>query len=209
MTPAAAALQHMAELQDLHNREVDPNWREAGFAYYRAVWVECAELLDHYGWKWWKQQRADLEQVRLEVVDIWHFGLSQLLIEQRVDDALAERMAEPPRRGIELRSAVEALALDALSTRSFDPDRFKAVMDGLGMDFADLARTYLGKNVLNRFRQQHGYKTGQYRKLWDGREDNEHLVELIATLDPADAGFEAALYAALEARYGGSAQAAS
>lgn len=209
MRAAVAALRHMAELQDLHNREVDPDWREAGFAYYRAVWVECAELLDHYGWKWWKHQIPDLEQVRLEVVDIWHFGLSQLLIEARVDDALAEQMAAPARPGVELRSAVEALALDALSTRSFDPERFKAVMDALEMSFADLARTYLGKNVLNRFRQQHGYKSGQYRKLWDGREDNEHLVELVAELDPADAGFEAALYAALEARYGASAQAAS
>ncbi len=209
MSDAIRTLQHMAELQDLHNCEVDPNWREAGFAYYRAVWVECAELLDHFGWKWWKHQSADLEQVRLEVVDIWHFGLSQLLIENRVDGVLAERMAAPMQADVDLRAAVEALALDSLSSHSFDPDRFKAVMDALAMSFADLARIYLGKNVLNRFRQRHGYKSGRYRKLWDGREDNQHLVELVADLQPGDAGFEAALYAALEARYGGTEQAAS
>lgn len=37
----------------------------------------------------------------------------------------------------------------------------------------------MGKNVLNRFRQANGYRTaikeGTYRKLWGGREDNEHL----------------------------------
>ena len=34
---------------------------------------ECSELLDHYGWKWWKHQATDLDQVKLEIVDIWHF----------------------------------------------------------------------------------------------------------------------------------------
>ncbi len=75
----------MAELQDALNVNVHPQWRDQGHAYYRAIWVECAELLDHYGWKWWKHQHTDLEQVKLEIVDIWHFGLSQLIREGRID----------------------------------------------------------------------------------------------------------------------------
>jgi hypothetical protein len=37
--------------------------------------------------------------------------------------------------------------------------------------------------VLNFLRQDHGYKDGSYIKQWAGREDNEHLVDLMAELD--------------------------
>ena len=61
-------LQTMADMQAAHNEQVHPQWQAQGYAYYRAVWVECAELLDHYGWKWWKHQLPDLDQARLELV---------------------------------------------------------------------------------------------------------------------------------------------
>ncbi len=38
-------------------------------------------------------------------------------------------------------------------------------------------------------------------KVWQGREDNEHLVDVLATLDPLDADFEVSLMVALERRY--------
>ena len=56
----------MLEMQDAMNARVNPDWRNAGNAWYRAIWTECAEMLDHYGWKWWKHQQPDLEQVQLE-----------------------------------------------------------------------------------------------------------------------------------------------
>ena len=58
-----------------------------------------------------------------------------------------------------------------------------------------------GKNVLNFFRQDHGYQEGTYVKLWQGREDNEHLSELLESLDDTDPGFPDAVYRALSARY--------
>ena len=69
----------MLDLQDSMNTKVNANWQTQGYEWYRAIWVECAELLDHYGWKWWKKQTPDTEQVALELIDIWHFGLSILL----------------------------------------------------------------------------------------------------------------------------------
>ena len=77
--PRYAMLQTMAQMQDAHNTLVHAQWRTQGYAYYRAIWVECAELLDHFGWKWWKKQDGDLAQVKLELVDIWHFALSEML----------------------------------------------------------------------------------------------------------------------------------
>lgn len=191
----------MAELQARHNAHVAADWRERGFPYYRAVWVECAELLDHYGWKWWKRQQPDLEQVWLEVVDIWHFGLSMLLLEDRLEEAVTAFAQAPSAEAVEFRAAVEALAASALTEQRFSLGAFTAVMAALDMSPADLARAYVGKNLLNDFRQAHGYQDGSYRKQWGGREDNVHLVELLATLDPAATDFQQRLWQALSERY--------
>ena len=79
--------------------------------------------------------------------------------------------------------------------------RFLACLRAVALDLPGLYRAYVGKNVLNAFRQDHGYKAGTYDKLWQGREDNVHLVELEAIL-PVDApDYREALYGALEARY--------
>ena len=60
---------------------------------------------------------------------------------------------------------------------------------------------YVGKNVLNFFRQDHGYQEGTYIKQWQGREDNEHLSELLAELDADASDFPEAVYEALQTRY--------
>ena len=70
----------MLDLQDSMNTKVNANWQTQGYEWYRAIWVECAELLDHYGWKWWKHREADINQVKMEMVDIWHFLLSWIII---------------------------------------------------------------------------------------------------------------------------------
>jgi dimeric dUTPase (all-alpha-NTP-PPase superfamily) len=69
-------LKVMLELQNAMNTRVHNEWRDQGFEWYRAIWIESAELMDHYGWKWWKHQKPDVEQVKLELIDIWHFGLT-------------------------------------------------------------------------------------------------------------------------------------
>jgi hypothetical protein len=59
----------------------------------------------------------------------------------------------------------------------------------------------VGKNVLNFFRQDNGYKEGTYVKNWDGREDNEHLSELVAAMDHGAPDFAEQVYAVLAERY--------
>jgi dimeric dUTPase (all-alpha-NTP-PPase superfamily) len=200
---AASMLDTMATMQDLHNQQVHPQWRAQGYDYYRAIWVECAELLDHFGWKWWKHQTPELDQVKLEIVDIWHFGLSELMRADQLTPAVAEELlaADEAASPDGFRLAVEALAQQTLVTRSFAVAPFAELMRTLPLSYTELFDLYVGKNVLNSFRQDHGYKTGSYHKLWDGREDNEHLVEALAQLDCGPEEIPTALYAALEARY--------
>lgn len=198
----------MLALQDGMNSRVHPDWRQQGYAWYRAVWVECAELLDHFGWKWWKKQEPDTEQVALELIDIWHFGLSAMIQSGKSFDALCEQIEVDVAKGEasgDFRADVEAFAASVLQTRQFDTCRFAAMMAGVDMDFDRLYSGYVGKNVLNFFRQDHGYKDGSYRKIWSGKEDNEHLVEVLLELDTTSRSFKEELYAALEARYAASA----
>ena len=69
------------------------------------------------------------------------------------------------------------------------------------LNFDSLYTAYVGKNVLNFFRQDNGYQDGSYVKNWSGREDNEHLVEVIAELDHSAEDFSKQVYGALENRY--------
>ncbi len=199
------ALINMLTMQHNMNTRVHENWVEQHFEWYRAAWIECGELLDHYGYKWWKKQQPDMEQVWLEIIDIWHFGMSALFVEgksiEQIAGEIAEDLAGHQPSGLGLREATESLALHALQSRSFSPARFRDLMLAAGMEFAELYTAYVGKNVLNFFRQDHGYKEGTYVKNWLGREDNEHLVELVAPLDKDADDFAEQVYQALESRY--------
>jgi dimeric dUTPase (all-alpha-NTP-PPase superfamily) len=195
----------MLDLQDSMNTKVNANWQTQGYEWYRAIWVECAELLDHYGWKWWKKQSPDTEQVALELIDIWHFGLSILLqsgtkpelIVAQIQHQLVIATDEQ-----DFRLDLEKFVAATLTDRQFHINLFGRLMAGIDMSFDQLYRGYVGKNVLNFFRQDHGYKDGSYRKHWhDGREDNEHLVEAVLSLDTTKLAFKDELYAALKARY--------
>ncbi len=194
----------MLELQNAMNSKVNENWVEQDFAWYRAIWVECAELLDHYGWKWWKKQTPDADQVKLELVDIWHFGLSILLLESANEADIAtgveQQLAKANPSG-DFRADLEGFTLATLQSKGFDVASFGTLMAGIDLSFDELYTRYVGKNVLNFFRQDNGYQDGSYRKQWGGKEDNEHLVEAVAELDHTSSLFKDDLYQALEQRY--------
>ncbi|MBW7908449.1 MAG: dUTP diphosphatase [Kiritimatiellae bacterium] len=79
-------LQEMFRMQGLLNRRI--GIREAGemseeeqqkwvLNYCRAMSQEIAELTDSIPWKWWaRYQKFDLQNARVEVVDLFHFLIS-------------------------------------------------------------------------------------------------------------------------------------
>jgi dimeric dUTPase (all-alpha-NTP-PPase superfamily) len=194
----------MLVLQNEMNTKVHPQWRTQGFRWDRAIWTECAELLDHHGWKWWKHQEPDWPQIILEIVDIWHFGLSDLM--SRGDSV--ENIAKQIEHGVlsakkpdNFLTAVEKLAGYVLTNQMFSVVIFAEMMLVANLSMDELYKKYVGKNVLNFFRQDHGYKEGSYIKQWDGREDNEHLVEVVEQLDCDSLSFREDVYSALKKRY--------
>ena len=194
----------MLQLQGEMNTKVHNEWQEQEFEWYRAIWVECAELLDHYGWKWWKKQTPDVDQIALELVDIWHFGLSLLLLKGQSVDEIADQISvafADPQQGDDFAADLEGFTEQTLATKDFDIGGFVKLMHGIKMDFETLYIGYIGKNVLNFFRQDNGYQDGSYQKQWGGIEDNEHLVEIVAQLDTGSATFKDDLYSRMQETY--------
>ena len=213
--PTEGMLRAMLELQDSMNRKINPHWLAAGYPFLRAVLVEAVEGLEHYGWKWWKSQSPDLAQLRIELIDIWHFLLSEYLVRANGDKAGAARaFLEDWHSGpevefdglqydiesLDIRSKLELLTALAAVRRICTP----LVADLLAtceVSAAQLFREYVSKNVLNHFRQDHGYKTGEYRKCWDGSEDNVHLAQILQDLAASDEALPQELYKCLHERY--------
>ena len=196
-------IKEMLDLQNKINEKVHPHWREQNFEWYRAIWVECAELLDHYGWKWWKKQSPNQAQIELELVDIWHFGLSILLSNYDIEKSISlisEGMIDQRGSG-KFRENLEDFTSNTLQTRSFDLKRFNQVMNDVGLTFEKLYVGYISKNVLNSFRQDKGYQTGTYIKDWGGIEDNEYLIRLASKMDPKSENFSSELYTLMEKEY--------
>jgi dimeric dUTPase (all-alpha-NTP-PPase superfamily) len=194
----------MLELQDSMNAKVNKDWREQNFEWYRAIWIECAELLDHHGWKWWKKQQPDVNQIALELVDIWHFGLSLLLLKDQTQESICDSVAQAFDKNDasgDFALNLEAFTAKTLTTKDFDLEGFVGLVKGIKMQFDQLYIAYVGKNVLNFFRQDHGYQDGSYHKQWGGKEDNEHLVEIVAKLDTSAVTFKDDLYAEMKAVY--------
>jgi dimeric dUTPase (all-alpha-NTP-PPase superfamily) len=209
-------LDSMLELQDGMNTRVDPEWVAANNDWYRAIQIEGVEAIEHHGWKWWKKQNLDMAQLRMELVDIWHFIMSAAIQKKHGNITLAklDMMAE---FNLHQKSVlfdnqyyllVQMKLLDKLnllvglaSAKRINLALFSSLLSDCGMTWADLFKQYVGKNVLNIFRQDHGYKSGTYINVWNGREDNEHLIEFLEFIDPDSDNVRNALYQSLKTRY--------
>jgi dimeric dUTPase (all-alpha-NTP-PPase superfamily) len=208
LATAKTQISQMLTMQDAMNSRVSETWRDNSYEWYRAIWVECAEMLDHHGWKWWKHQEIDVAQVQLELVDIFHFGLSLRLMTGANVDTITSELANEisialntKNRENDFKVALENLASSAVTDKAFNAEALADCMRLMNMDLNELFRQYVGKNTLNFFRQDHGYKDGSYIKIWNGEEDNEVLALLVKELDATANDFQQQLYAALEAKY--------
>tara|TARA_B110000467_G_scaffold138394_1_gene137115 strand:- start:809 stop:1456 length:648 start_codon:yes stop_codon:yes gene_type:complete len=201
---AEKQISQMLSMQNAMNSRVSDTWRDNGYEWYRAIWVECAEMLDHHGWKWWKHQEIDIAQVQLELVDIFHFGLSLRLMTGDSVEKISSQLATELHQGTaedDFKVALENLASAAVTNKAFDAKALADCMSLMSMDLDELFRQYVGKNTLNFFRQDHGYKEGSYIKVWHGEEDNEVLAKLVTELDTSSEDFQKNLYKALEEKY--------
>jgi len=186
----------------------------------RCTYLECAELIESYPWKHWKNidARPDYANIKIEAVDIWHFIMSQGLedykrgelgsIETLANninalsnfDTFSGELKEHFRDYYEQITVVEALMSILFCGGSTEKlmEAFIDVAMQSGLNLDTLYTLYVGKNILNQFRQDHGYKEGTYIKIWNGEEDN---VTMQSILEENENVTPDALYKALEKAY--------
>jgi len=187
----------MLYLQDSFNRIVHKEWHKQGYPWHHAIWTEAAELAGHIGWEWWKHTEPNAVQCLFEFVDIFCFGSSLDMVLNGTHDgsinAVAKLYAECYHANgvpVSKESKTETLARLATFVSNtlkeqtyFSIDTFFHTLHSAGFTLNDLYTSYLVKAALNRLRQAHGYKSGEYKKTWlyEGRmlEDN-HASFLLA-----------------------------
>lgn len=186
----------------------------------RCTYLECAELIESYPWKHWKNidAKPDYANIKIEAVDIWHFIMSQGLEDYKRSDlgsietlanninslanfpAFCTEIQQTFKDYYEQIAVVEVLmktifcggSTEKLMAAFIDV----AMQSGLNLDA--LYKLYVGKNILNQFRQDHGYKEGSYIKIWNGQEDN---VTMQSILEENENISPDGLYQALEEAY--------
>ena len=182
----------------------------------RCIYLEAAELVESYPWKHWKKidAKVDRANIEVELVDIWHFVMSEVLRVNRLNDnlpivelaiRLEDAIGKLDAQKIEDDYYAEIEAIEELIKKLFCHfelvDFTKSYFElcaKLGLSFERLYQLYIGKNILNIFRQDHGYKEGSYIKVWNGKEDNVVMQEILASnsgITPEE------LYKRLEEKY--------
>lgn len=196
-------LQECLMLQDQLNIQINPGWKKdrSEREFFRAIWIECAEAMESLPWKWWKKMNLDIENLEIEIADIFHFVLSISLLKgdnqliyfkkglnsdfsnlNGIDgEYLNHYLADVYKQDKieEYMFLIERVAEMSLRMH-YDGVLFffgLLVKDTIG--FEKLYLLYTAKNILNRIRQEMGYKSGDYTKLINGIEDNRYLLNLV------------------------------
>ena len=169
----------------------------------RCIHMEVAELIESTPWKHWKNIDAcsDIENIHIELVDIWHFLMSYILQETNVPKAVSLVNTHCIYEAVEINnidvklmiSESEKLSYISLAIQTGNMPAFSGVERFIdqffrcckisGLSFTWLQKIYIGKNCLNKFRQDNGYKEGTYIKVWNGQEDNVVMMEILEKVD--------------------------
>lgn len=191
----------------LNTKSYDSAWIERGrseeFDYLMAAGDEAHEFLRSLPFQWWTKDKADRQNQVTEVVDAWHFVMSQFIIDKMTIDtgAAVTRASEEAYESYERISYYGGLAQTVKrqakvfvaacyahnSGHRFDgPSYIDAffqlcAISNISVDL--LYARYVAKATLNKFRVANGYKQGTYQKIWqlgDERgEDNYFLSKWV------------------------------
>ncbi len=199
----------MLELQDTFNSYTSWNdWRKwisnkwKIINWKRCIYMELAEAIDSISWKHWKNidWGIDYENFKVEMIDVWHFIMSELEIyfsNEELVELISKYSSEKSEIKLPLEWAkkdninldkiikpYEDLMLSTLTTKTKNDlelflKRFFIALDTTSINFDDLYKLYIWKNVLNKFRQDNWYKEWNYIKIWNWEEDNVIMQKII------------------------------
>jgi dimeric dUTPase (all-alpha-NTP-PPase superfamily) len=177
-------------LQDKLNEVVVANWTSKLNAnhFSTAMLDEMSELMNSVTWAWWKKAKEpDMWNLKIEAIDILHFALSanMLSVGRTLETNYAQFANVEPRVSIldyqnkldhnvfmrHMRNLLENCTVNVI-------DEF---LQSVGLTSEEVSAIYIAKCTLNEIRQSQGYKTGVYKKIVGGVEDNQKLQSIVRT----------------------------
>jgi len=210
----------------------------------RAIVLEIAELIESMPWKHWKSinQEPDFLNIRIELVDIWHFLMSTIISSYKICESkkINNNIYKYSNREIldninydyienlfnkkftniyipkkwnlkehqninEYINVFDRLMMKTLELQEYKKTKnvpyilerieeiiifFIEACQTYELSKEELYKLYIGKNVLNQFRQDNGYKEGTYKKIWNGEEDNVLMTNVINETNLDDLSFD-------------------
>ena len=185
------------------NWELGINKFDKEINWLRCIHMEVSELIDSTPWKHWKNITAmpDLNNIHIELVDVWHFLMSYILQETNIPKAVSLVNTHCIYEAVEMENidtklivkeaeklsyiafAIETGNMPAFSGVERFIDQFFRCCKLSGLSFTWLQKIYIGKNCLNKFRQDNGYKEGTYIKVWNEEEDNVVMMSVLEDIE--------------------------
>lgn len=162
-----------------------------------AIISECGELVDSLNYKWWTKSELDEDNLKIEVIDIWHFLLTYYLyyvkhgLINKNDDILISNVIngyEDVKRWLS-RPNYNYIPDDILKMFRYmndmitrDPNLmsfyyFGYLIFDVNMDLDKFDEMYKLKVKLNKERKIKGYDKNPNVKYIDGIEDNKNLIK--------------------------------
>jgi dimeric dUTPase (all-alpha-NTP-PPase superfamily) len=201
-TKVARMILEMFQIQDqLNTNSYAKEWLEKGaseeFDYSLAAGQELGEFFNSLPYSWWSKAEPDRKNCVTEIIDAWHFIMSQLIIDYRGDVAYSaffanqryEKFAASMDSKIEQSNNSSRVIAKRLTATLYLRDAavassmehyiyvFWGLCHAYSLPIEHLYARYVGKAVLNRFRVDNGYKRKEYDKIWTLYQGEDKKVE--------------------------------
>jgi len=187
-------------IQDNLNRFlVGENWKEEipSYKILSAILSEIGELIDSTGFKWWTKQEINMDNIKVEIVDIWHFLLSWFLKhnkdEKWVIEGIVDNMIKMHEDTLIYNAYLgvnkfEVLIDDLIEfiywlkkedkNYMFEAfDSFSTIIADMDIPLDEFDELYRKKVEINKQRKKRGYDKDSSKKYVNGKEDNELLFK--------------------------------
>lgn len=165
---------------------------------------ELGEAMESTPYPHWRHLNdpSDIDNMKTELIDAWHFLMSAIIeyhanvmseidfdgimgmvekyiieysiIEKYDMETFLEALEKFTYISLKAKYEPESLEFSLISAIK----HFFEMCQIVEMNFNELHMRYMLKNMLNFFRQEHGYREGTYMKVIDGIEDNKRLVDI-------------------------------
>ena len=186
----------------LNKKTIGDNWSIIDYIdnkridWFTYIITELAEAIESLNYKHWKQQKNDIDNFLIEAVDVIHFIISKIIKDNSTkprnsdmlcrlattvfQDARMDRIM-PNDMEIDIDGVIDAIK-DIMKKPNSNQSillNYIKMLEKAHISLFTIYQIYLGKNILNEFRQNNGYKDGTYIKIWDGIEDNIYMLNKI------------------------------